>query len=123
QKGELARDLMRKEGLVGAGAVRDLMRAEDDLVGVRVPQAADSALGRRGREGLEIAERQPKGRLLLVKDVRAEFVSLCIEGRSHGVPPLPEGEPRGLPASGDETTGDERSEREKRLARLYGSYH
>ena len=96
QEGELAHDLVRKERLAVAGTIGDLVRAEDDLIGVGVPQTADPALRRRGREGLEVAERQPERRLVLAEDVRAELVALRIEGRSHGVTPLPGGVRNGL---------------------------
>ena len=80
---EVARDLVREQRLAAARAVRDLVRAEDDLIGVGVPQPANPALGRRRRERLEIAERQPERRLFLAEHVRAELVPLSIEGRSH----------------------------------------
>jgi hypothetical protein len=46
QEGELARDLLREERRVIADAIGNLVRTEDDLVGVRIPQTADAALGR-----------------------------------------------------------------------------
>ena len=47
QKRELPIDLMREIRVGRSDAIRDLVRAEDDLVGVGVPEAADTAFERR----------------------------------------------------------------------------
>ena len=48
QKRELALDLMREERAIRAIAtIGDVMRSEDDLIGVGIPQAAHAALGGR----------------------------------------------------------------------------
>src|ERR1700682_388658 len=59
------------------------MRPEDDLVGVPVPQAAHTALGRRGGEGLEISERQAERRLVLGEHVGTELVALRVKTGRH----------------------------------------
>src|SRR5581483_4503575 len=89
QEGELALDVVREERRVVAGTVGDLVRSEDDLIGVRVPQAADPALGRRLREAFEVREGQSERRLALAEHVGAELVALSVEGRSHGVTVYP----------------------------------
>ena len=99
KKGERARDLVREKRLRVAGPVRDLVRPEDDLVGIGVPQAANAALGRRSRERLEVPERQPERRLFLAQDVGTQLVSLRVEGRSHSVPLYPRTAGRAFPGA------------------------
>ena len=57
KKSELAAQLSREERpLPIAHPIRDLVRAEDDLIGVGIPEAAHGTLGRRRCEGLEVSE-------------------------------------------------------------------
>jgi hypothetical protein len=84
QEGELALDLTRKERVAAiAQPVRDLMRSEDDLVGIRVPQPAHAAFGRRRGERLKVAERQPERRFVFRQDVCAKFIPLGVEAEVH----------------------------------------
>jgi hypothetical protein len=85
QEREFARDLLRKERRVVAGPVRDLVRAEDNLIGIGIPQAADAALRRRGREGLEVAQRESERRLRFGQHVRAELPTLRVIPCVHAV--------------------------------------
>ena len=59
------------------------MRAEDDLVGVGIPQPANAAFGGGLRVGLVVPEQEPVGRLRFGEDVRAKLVPLRVIARAH----------------------------------------
>src|SRR5262249_13430551 len=90
QERNLALDLMREQRarVVGsrfAQTIGDLVRAEDDLIGVGIPKSAHAALGSRLRVGFIVAEQQPVGRLRLVQHVGAKLVPLRVVSRLHAL--------------------------------------
>ena len=85
QERKLARDLVRKERSQNAvgDAIGDLVRAEDDLVRVGIPQPADAAFGGGLRVGFEVSEQEPVGRFRLAEHVRAKFITLSVITGTH----------------------------------------
>ncbi len=76
---------MRKERSQNAvgDAIGDLVRAENNLIGVGVPQPADAAFGGGLRVGFEVAEQEPVGRFRLAEHVRAKFITLSVITGTH----------------------------------------
>src|SRR5580693_1428090 len=73
---------MRKEGTLSQ-PIGDVMRAEDDLIRVGIPQAAHAAFCGRLRVRLIIPKQETIGRLRFVQDVGAKLVALRVVARIH----------------------------------------
>ncbi len=84
QKGEIALDLVWKEGAV-AEAIGNVMRSKNDLVSVCIPQSADTALCRRLRVRFKVSKQKPVRRLRFVKDVGAKLVALRVITQAHSL--------------------------------------